>query len=500
MENAKRYIEDRLEKYKIKIDVDSVIEELTLSNKINEFMPPSSVYSVLLMHLGKKDEVYRSILNGEYLFDIEAVLRDKESLYSSEKLKEDVIRIYGDRMRYVYVNTSEGKHFIGIKLSNRGYSPVPNYNGPESTIPYFLLVNGLKGFKADDFVWNEIVFGIKLMGDEYSKYVEILEHIKKIRLPVEIIDSGTMHMSTSVTNIHECYLHCGSYANWPQDQDALNCAKTALYCLIYKKSKYRCAIGYSHVLLKYRGSYFKFKIMIKGDRKAEFRINERISEIMSEQSDVVKKNTMITKIFLDSHGYFPVYFDDRLVELICLMIGREIRSFGRFFQEFLGHRIRLEGYSFNLETLKVTENKNKRFEVVYQHDIVVIKTPPLKIVQRLNGLKKTVLGLKIPLFDENMRLQTHKLLQPTFRDYDFILSLYSRTGFEEVEDKTDPPFLFGTPLIEELLTPSLRSKGYFFYSSRHSVLMVKVNEDCDPEELLYVLLLKTGFRYFLKNF
>nr|AGE95677.1 hypothetical protein ECU06_0980 [Encephalitozoon cuniculi] len=500
MEEIKRYVEDRLGQHKIKIDVSSVVEELVLSNKINEFMPPSSIYSVVLMHLGKHDEMYKCILSGEYLFDIEVGLNDRESLCSSSELKKAVARVFGPRVRYIYVSTSGHRHFVGIKLSSKGYDPVASHNGPESTIPYFLLVDGLKTFKAGDFEWNEIVFGFKTTGDEHSKYVEVLEHVKRIRLPVQIIDDDAMHIGTSVTNVHECYLHCRSQENWPEDQDALDCAKTALYCLIYKKSKHRSAIGYNYVLLKYRGSYFKFQIMIRRDRNAEFRINSRISEVVGQQSDMFKKNTVSVKRFLDSHGYLPVYFDDRLVELICLMVGRGINSFGRFFNEFLRYQIRLEGCSFNLETLKVSENKNRRFEVVYQHDIVVIRMPPQKIVQRLNALKKAVLAQKLALFDEKFRLQTHKLLQPSFKDYDFVLSLSYRPGFIEVEDKTDPPFLFGVPSVEEFLVPSLRSKGYFFYSPRHSVLMVKVHEEFDPEELLYVLILKTGFRYFLRNF
>lgn len=500
MEGIKEYIKDRLGECKIEVDVNSVIEELTLSNKINEFMPPSSIYTVFLMHLGKNDEMYRSILNGEYLFDIEVGLNDEESLYCDRELKDKVTKIYGERARYVYVRTSGSRHFIGIRLSSKGYDSVAGHNGPESTIPYFLLVNGLKEFRIDDFEWNEIIFENRIMEDERSKYIEILEHVKRIRLPVQIIDSDTMHMATSVMNVHECYLHCGSHANWPEDEDALNCAKTALYCLIYKRSKYRSAIGYSYTLLKYRGSYFKFKIMIRRDRKAEFRVNTRISEVIAQESDIFKKNIRFVKTFLDCHGYFPVYLDDRLVELICLMVGREISSFGRFFIEFLRHKVKLEGLTLNLETLKVTENKNKRFEVAYQHDIVVVRTPPLKIIQRLNGLKRAVMEQKIGLFDGNFRLQTYKLLQPFFKDYDFVLSLSGKPGFVEVEDKARQPFLFGTPLVDELLLPNLKSKGYFFYSPRHSVLMVKVNEESNPEELLYVLLLKTGFRYFLRNF
>ncbi|AFM98464.1 hypothetical protein EHEL_060930 [Encephalitozoon hellem ATCC 50504] len=500
MERIEEYINGKLREYKIKVDVSSVVEELALSNKINEFMTPSSVYTVFLMHLGKDDEMYKSILNGEYLFDIEAGLNDRESLYCDRELKKKITKIYGERARYVYVSTSGSKHFIGIRLSDKGYEPIAGHGGPECAIPYFLLVDGLKEFGIGDFEWNEVIFGYRVTEDERSKYIEILEHVKKMRLPVQIIDSDAMHISTSVMNVHECYLHCGSYANWPEDEDALNCAKTALYCLIYKRSKYRSAIGYDYVLLKYRGSYFKFKIMIRRDIKAEFRVNARISEIISQESDIFKKNVRFVKAFLDCHGYFPVYFDDRLIELICLMVGKEISSFGRFFNEFLGYKIKLEGLTFNLETLKITENKNKRFEVVYQHDVVVVRTPPPKVIQRLNGLKKAVMAQKIELFDGNLRLQTNKLLQPFFKDYDFVLSLSERPGFSEVKDKAKQEFLFGVPLVEELLLPSLKSKGYFFYSSRHSVLMVKVNEEYSPEELLYFLLLRTGFRYFLRNF
>lgn len=503
MKEVEEYIEGMLAQHGIRTGVGAVVEELAVSNRINEFMSPQSIYSVFLLHLAKDDEMFKAILNGEHVFDMEVTVPDKGPRWTCAELKRRVVSIYGDRIRYAYVGAVGDKYLIGIKLGAKAYEPVAGYGGPESTIPYFLLADGLKdGFRASDFGWSEIVFEPRASEDEHSKYVEIVEHLKRLRLPVSIIDDDAMHIGTCVTNVHECYLHCGSHENWPEDADALRCAKTALYCLIHKKSRYRSTVGYDYVLLRYRGSHFRFRIVIKRDKNAEFRINLRICEVVARQSDVFRKNVVVAKRFLESHGYLPVYFDDRLVELICLMVGRGIDSFGKFFSEFLDHRIRLEGLSLNLETLKAVENKSGRFEVVYQHDMVVVGMPPQKVVHRLNALKKAVRAQSLQLFDRSFRLQTHLLLQPSFKDYDFVLSLSPRPGFVEAEDKAEAVFVLGAPSASELLTPALRSKGYFFYSPGHGVLMVKAKaeEGVRAEEMLYVLLLKTGFRYFLRNF
>lgn len=500
MREVVKFITEKLSKHRIRMDVGSRIEELVVSNKVNEFMTPSSIYTVFLLGLAKDDEMYRRLLNGTYLFDLEVEIQDRRGTYECEGLRRAVVDIYKDRAQYVYVSREDRSHFVGIRLSSRGYAPVMNYNGPEDTIPYFLLVEELrKDFRIWDFGWNEVIFGF-VGEDEYSKYVEVLEHVKGIKLPVPIIDDDAIHVETSATNVHTCYLHCGSHENWPEDEDALSCAKTALYCLIYKKSRYRCSVGYGHVLLKYRGSYFKFQIVIRRDKRARFRIDCRIAEAVSQQSDMFKKNVVSVKRFLGSHGYFPVYFDDQIVELICLMFGRNHLSFGRFFNDFLEHRIELEGCTFNLETFKLSENKSGRLEVVYQHDLLCVSTPPKKVVQRLNRLKRVAREWKPILFDEEFRLQTYRLLQPSLKDYDFVLSSSFRPGSVEIKGRIPSPFPLGKPLVEEALAPSLRNKGYFFYSPGNSMLMAKTKDGVDAEELLCVLILKTSFKYCIKNF
>ncbi|KAH9411236.1 hypothetical protein HK407_06g10650 [Ordospora pajunii] len=502
MENAEAYVKSMLEKHRIKIDIHAKIEELTVSNKINEFMPLETIYNVVLLNLAKESEMYKSVLNGAHVFDIEVDVRDTRRVYSTDGLRKAVEDIFGERARYVYT-CSLGKktHFVGIKLGDDAYTPVDLYDGPEEAIPYFLLVNGLRmDFNVSDFRWNEIVFGHPATEDEHAKYVEITEHVKKIRIPVAIIDDEVGCLETSVTNMHVCYLHCGSHENWPESNDALRCAKTALYCLIYKKSKYRCAIGYDYVLLKYRGSFFKFHIVVKKDKNTEFRINRRIADVVNEQTHVFKKNVVSVKRFMDSHGYFPVYFDERLVELLCLMIGKEIASFGRFFSEFLAHKVRLDGCTFDLETFKITENMAKRFEVTYKNDVLSIGTPPEKVVQRLNALKKIIALNKPVLFDNDFRLLTKSLLMPSFNDYDFVLSLFARPEFSEIKSAAEMPFVLGTPVVSEFLHASLKKKAYLFYSQRHSVLMVKAIDGVDPSELLCVLVAKTAFKYCLKRF
>ena len=83
--------------------------------------------------------------------------------------------------------------------------------------------------RVSDFQWGEIVFGFTAIENEHSKYVEVLEHIKRIKLPMPIIDDDVIHIKTAASSFHECYLHCESHENWPENQDAFECAKTALY-------------------------------------------------------------------------------------------------------------------------------------------------------------------------------------------------------------------------------------------------------------------------------
>lgn len=499
MKDVVEFVGKELGKHGVRMDVGGKMDALVVSGKVNEFMTPQAVYTVFLLHMSRESEMYKRILNGSYVFDMEVEIADRKERYSEERMREWVEEIYGERMQYVYVHTEGCRHFVGIKLGRRAYDAVAGYDGAEDAIPYFLLANGL-GMDVRDIRWNEVVFGFADGENERAKYVEILQHVKEIRLPVSIVDDDAMHLDTAATNVHRCYLHCGSHENWPEDQQALECAKTALYCLIYKKSRYRCGVGYDHVLLKYRGSYFRFQIAVKQDRRTGFRVDARIAEIMGEESGVFMKGVVCVKRFLERHGYFPVYFDDRTVELLCLMFGRGVESLGRFFNVFLDFRIDLEGCSLNLETFRVSENRSGQFEAVYKHDMLCVDIPPAKVVARLNALKKKIRMQMPALFDKNLQLQTQSLLQPSFGDYDFVLSARFSRGLVEIRNQAPAQFVLGVPLVEQLLTPALREKGFFFYVPGEAVLMVKAKHGTDPNELFHVLVLKTAFRYCLRNF
>jgi hypothetical protein len=496
MEEAVEYITDRLLRHRIAADVRRAVDELAVTNRINEFMTHSAIYTTFLLKMGKSDPMYRALLNRTYLFDMEVEISDRRALLGEDELKDRILEIFDGRISYAYVRTTGSTHFVGIKLNEKAYSSVRNCNMTEDAIPHYLLVRGLE-YDISSYKFNELIFGHEDRENEHGKYVELIMHIKQLSLPVSIIDHEMMHSNAAAQNVHLCYLHCGSSENWPESHEALNCAKTALYCFIYKKSKFRCDIKHEYVLLKYRGSYFRFQILLKDDRRSEYAINSKIAELISAQPPLFRKNVLTVKRFLDCHGYYPMHIDDRIIEIGCLVFGRGILSFGRFFNEFLEYRFDLEGRTLNLDSLKLAENQSRRFEVVHQHSFLIVTMPPKNIMRRLSHLKRLVRSAETPLFDGEMRIMTHRLLQPCLHDYDFVLSRDFVPGSHRITGSSRKQHQLGKAVLPEALPLHLRSKAYFFYSPTHGLLMVKIKEGPRGRELRDVLILKTSFRFIL---
>jgi hypothetical protein len=493
MDGAIKYITDKLSKHRIVLDVGKVVGELAVANKINEFMTHSAIYTTLLLRLSREDPMYKALLSNTYPFDIEVEIDDKKMLGEAE-LRDKLAEIFAGKTAYIYVRTSGEAYFVGIKLNERAYCPIRNHNTTEDAIPYYLLTSGL-GYDISAYKFSELIFGYEDGENEHGKYVELMAHVKQLRLPVSIVDDEMMHLDTAAQNVHACYLHCSSNENWPEAQEALKCAKTALYCFIYRKSRFRSDVGHEYVLLKYRGSYFRLQILLKEDRGSEYTIGSRIAELVSAQPSIFRKNVVSVKRFLDCHGYYPMYIDDRTVEIACLIFGRDILSFGRFFNEFLEYKFDLDGHTFNLESLRLTENQNERFELVYQHNFLALPIPSRKIIKRLNILKKLVRSAGVRLFNREMKLMTRKLLQPCLNDYDLVLGMAFMPGSLAITNSGRRQHLLGKAVLQEALPPYLRSKAYFFYSPTHALLMVKLRGDTDAKELQSVLILKTSFRF-----
>ncbi|KAF7684491.1 hypothetical protein TCON_0303 [Astathelohania contejeani] len=494
MEDFKVFIEKELGKYGIHPQIEQELDTLKKSNKINEFMTPQSVYTTLLLRLGKSNPMYKAILGGtKCLFDIELKFNE---LRNPKKIENSLLKL--GNVSYIYIENK----FIGIRLlNNKERNMSISWSGLYKTICETILTaeDITKKNIPSFFEFSEIFFEHRVRSDEYSKCISVLERIRGMALPFTLTDDeiiGPVERGTlAFYQPHRCEL----LANFGDSKEELTkYTKVFFLCQIGKQLSEKSFIEDEGLVIRYKNSYLYLRI---GDEETNLARYEFYS-MVKRLSSTTKEGIIFAKTLLASHGYSPIYFTDEFIEYIGLLIGENANS-GRFLREFLKFNFKNLRRKAVIEDgiLKLEEgNLKKEFIcIIHQNMEYRIPMPPEIILNRFVLLATKILETKFALFDSEWMLQSEKLLIPSIQDYDFVLSSANRAGFTRVERRSKN----GEGLILGRINPSwlvneLGMFAYFFYSPYLGLLMVKMKDGFAlySELLRNILLLKTPFEYF----
>lgn len=498
----RKFIKKKLWKKRIFVDVDSLIDKLYKEEKINEFMTTDTVCTILMINLSSQHPIFERIMSNKYLFDVEFEIFDDESKCKDKKsnfpyaivdfneeeynklveenqnkptadLQEKIGKILGKKSRYVFVSFSDDRFYVGVKYDDF----LDDYSSVNKTIREG-VEKELTNYKC---LFRDRNVQIEKT-EVKKKYEELLAHVKAIKLPLSVVDDESFGLETVYSDFVDVYILLEYSDKWPKDKHAVEYAKTAFYCEIYKRSKFKHFVSEDFVVLKYKNVFFK--IVILEELKKDFLLMKSLYKSINTVSNTfpnLKDNIRMVKKYLSSHGYYPFYFNDLLVDLVCLCLER-INCPSRFLQAFL--EFDFEFKKLNVETLEVQDSSIKRFSIFKKLDNLFLDLPESNVLKRLKMLNKALLK------------ENYDLLEPNCSDYDFCLSYAPRKEFVLVEnDKIVYKFLD----YKILNQCEVRKKAYFYYSETQKIVMVKCRSNSDILGLMYYLLSVTSYKYILIN-
>lgn len=499
MEKISQYIHEQLQKHGINKNFQIEIEENWKIKQLPIDMPLIAAYNSFLMGNTNKFPIFQSILKNSYLYDISFKINS-----DIEKVEKELKKALKDRIEYIYTEENENNNFIGIKLNENAFNSVKNLNIPSYLVPYH-LIKSCDSCKTAKF--NEKLFEYKTIPGVSKKFAEFIEHLKSCNLPLSIVDYDLLFENTGVTPFYDAYVYLEESSQWPNEIEAINCAKTAFYCQLYTKSSYSVFIDKKFVVFKYKNIYFKVKILIKRDFSVKYKIKTELISTVKKQGELLHRKSRIAKTILAKLGFYPILIDDFLVDCICLIIGKDTVGDAKFIEEFLNFSFDLDNKRFLLDSLKleqfaIKEMKKdiKQFKVCFKDITYNCILPKQPVIDNLKRIFKKITEADNDIFDENNMLITNSLLEPDISEYDIILSKEFFDDFRKIENGKAYEFLLGTPSIEDFLSKFGSPNIFFYYSPLNEMLMIKCSDLSNIDLFINSLVTQTSFSYIKINY
>lgn len=462
MNELKEYTKSQLIKHNIKEDLSQKIEEIKEDLQGKDLQ---SAYKTLLNSLRER-KMYYNILKNKTVFDIQIFIPRKKFFFKEEEIQKRL----KEKLNFKYVYFSD--NFLGIKLKNDCYNCGRALI--KETVPYKKLYRSIRKYvDFYDLTFKELVFRV----NHRDNTKEFINFINKIHLPVKIYDYELIN-PISISNYKEIDLVLED-RDWPEEEIAKQCAKTAFYCYLHSKIRSNELICKNHLIIKYNGINFVLTVQTNTNLRKYF------NELIDQKEEWWKYNVLYVKTFLSSFGFYSFYFSDLLIDLLCY----KIKDF--YAPSFLNYFLSLDynfNMIFNLDTKKFTKSKKDLFLQI-NTSLYKIETPDESIINRLKLLNKKIKESKFKIIDEGKSLVTNNYLLPNINDYDFVLSNKPRKNF----NKIDFDGLFSYYELKEI---SLLC--YLFYSERHGLIMVK-DRGIGIDVLIGLVVLKSGFNYIRIN-
>lgn len=497
MEQLKSLVCQNLKKYKINKKYDTEIEEMFEKNILNDKLPLSALYNTFILNMSKKSPIFQSILKKQDVFDLTCYLNESKLSEDEEKIKFRIEKSFRSRMEYVYVEKINKEYFIGVKLSKDAYLEIKNSDVEEYLYPYkFMLFD--KSLEITDFRFDQFMFNYNRPKNIQKIYAEFIEHLKTLNLPLSVVSDDLLFENTNILPIYEVYLYLEPSSQWPEDTEVINCAKTAFYCQMYLGSKFRHSVKKDYCVFKYRGFYFKTKILIKSDMNIKYNVHMGLNSVIKKQSVDFHRKIQMIKTIMAKIGAYPLHFDDFFVEMLCLMVGASTIGDARFLEKLFTHQFDLNGAIFDLESGKIENDtpKNENTMKIKYKNSVLNYTLPSESVYEDVFIK--LMNAKIAeniLINNDFIFETDDVFKMNLDGFDAVFSKTKLDGFEEIVGVLTDDFDLGTPDFKEFAGSSISKAGVFYYDPLSKLLAVNVNEGLDLDLIVNVLILQVSFEY-----
>ncbi|EJW03488.1 hypothetical protein EDEG_02184 [Edhazardia aedis USNM 41457] len=504
---------EHVEQIKCALEMNGIFfSERKIEKKLNNLhcqyqkYPLSQVYKNYLINLAKKRLIFRNILNKKRVFDFSFQLKTIKC--EKKNLKKMLKKSFKGRVEYIYIQKIESKYLIYIKfILNRIYKPLKtNMDISKHVIPYFLVERALsKSYNFNEITFNEFcIENFDMQTNEKQKISEIINHLRELILPLKVIDSycfSSYYKKTLACNeLHEFMLQLETSKQWPNDAEARKIAKTAFYCLIFKKSRYKHKICPDYVILKCKGSFFKFTIKLKDEMTIDILLH-KFAEIIKGKSKIFHEAVIFMKRYLGAHGYYPLHLSDIYIEAIALYLYDNEMPIGLFVRKFMEFDFNMKSKTFNITLNQFHDNNYDKLCIKLDNCCEIIDNPNRDIMRRLCLLNKKVINSNLQTISSKFTIKNNMFFKPCLNDYDLVFSMKAKFEYESIIDRQISDFPLGVPstLSDNRLLRDLEEFAYFFYSPTYEILMVKVFDYNNLALVTNLILLQTSFK-FLKVF
>ena len=500
MDEFKSKISSFLKEKDIYNDYSQEIETLYSNNQLNENMPFNACQTVFLLQMSKSNKMFENILKKKYLFDLKCRIECSKlsNDYTSEKIQLLLQKNFKNRLEYAHVEKDSNEYKICLKFNDEIYSTLKNAEVEEFLIPYKLLVFDEK-LKISDFLISDILFSPETPKAPQKAYAEFIEHLKSLKIPLRIISDFLLFENTNILSTYFVDIYLPETSQWPKEQSAIDCAKTAFYCQLFLKSQYRLAISKEYCVFKYKGFQFIVKILLKSDFNVKYKILQQLHSIIKQKGHLVQRKAIFLKTLLARMGLYPLVFDDFIVDIIILMIDKDYVGDSRFLEEVLNFNFKLENVVFDLETLKVYSNTNpgntKTLKITYKELSYNLALPAFEYFE---DIQKKIRSLKpeSKLFlNDDLILETDSKLAKDLEKYDFVLSKTKKENMREIVGIIDHQFDLGFADPKEFTRGFLSQFANFAYDPFDHLLMVKSKSGIDIDLLKNLVVNETSFDY-----
>lgn len=538
------YIQNKLRELGINKNYSKEILELTNNKFITDEMSLRGAYSAFLLNMSQDSTLFKNILKNEYIFDLEFIVESDlfdeiikylenipefeyihyEPYYLNANIDDNnVISVETDKnINNTKSNiTSEildkeidnfnkldcKKYFIGIKYKNTIYQ---NSKIEPYYYPYFLMKKYLRYFNFLKPTFK-IESNINTNNNIKILFLELIEHLKSLNLPLKITDFEINFENTNITNIYNCFLHFEE-SNWPKDENAVKCSKSAFYCYLYQKSNFRFFISEDFCTFFYKKIFFNIKILLKRDLNTKYKILKKIDTIYNNRNKdnfIGYYNIKLLKLVLKS--YYPVHFDDFFIDIICLMISQSVIGVEKFIDEFFKKLFYIYECSisgncvfFNLDILKI----EKRLDIKVIDPMFKVGFDEISYCVMIN--KSIIEEIKFKyeniLFSEyenlnvlNNSLKDLKVYSILNDEYSFILSKEKIENSEEILGNNNSLLDLNTPDIYSSVIFKYIKDSRCYYDVQNNMLVVKVFKPENIDLISNIFINFTSFNYIKFN-
>ncbi|KAI4291554.1 hypothetical protein PAPHI01_0828 [Pancytospora philotis] len=531
--SAEQHIAKQLRAAGLHADFGPQIRALCDEGVITAEMDAAAAYSTFLLYKSKEHPVYQALLKNTYLFDITFDLpvdligsgADSEApADAASATLEASLSVLAD---YVFVGTrSKDALFVGVKLSKSMLSsdcelskaqldPASILNAhlsaqsiaaaPRHLLPYYLI---LKNFRETTTIaFNELLIDdeCSVPGEDVKKNCcELIAHLRDINIPLGIDSYDLLRPSSGILPVHDCILYMHASSQWPKDEEARACVKTAVYCQYYSKSPYGAAIEKDCVVLRYKDAFYRLKIYTKEDETVRHKISLVLQGIIESSGGAHAVRARLARRLLGRMGFYPLIVDDTFVDVAVLVAGKNTVGDAKFISSLLALDWDFSNKHLSLNSLKLRQDygaASRTLRISHNDTHFFYSLPKDSCIEELRKAAQKLASSNTLLFEASkagtLPLLPSIAVQPDAetRPHDFVLSKEPVEGSKPINGAYLSDFCLGVPAPTEFIGRRMHREARCYYDPSRELLAVKVNEGYDPVLVASVIITETSFRY-----